>query len=178
MYPDNVSDREAEERAKFDLRWKVALRLPIHEIGFDYTVLCRFHTRLLTNEKQKLVFERFVNLAKDAGILKENGVQIINSTHVLGAATVKDTYTLIKRAIQKLLKVSRKPNGKAAKVLEALSLLMDYSSTDKEAIDWNDSAARQDLLNKLVQDSRAIIEALKKLNSVWRKRLPKSCLRS
>jgi len=161
MYHDNVSDREAEDRAMFDLRWKIALRLPIHEAGFDHTTLCRFRTRLLTNEKQKFVFERFVNLAKEAGIIKENGLQIIDSTHVLGAAAVKDTYTLIKGAIQKLLKVSQNQNGKAAKVLDSLSLLMDYSKKDKEDIDWNDSAARQELLNKLVKDSRAIIEALR-----------------
>ena len=161
MYHDNVSDREAEERAKFDLRWKVALRLPIGETGFDHTALCRFRSRLLTNEKQKLVFERFVNLAKEAGIIKENGLQLIDSTHVLGAAAVKDTYNLIKGAIQKLLKVSHKQNGKAAKILESLSFLVDYSQKGKEDIDWNDSIARQELLNKLVKDSRAIMEALK-----------------
>ena len=161
MYHDNVSDREAEERAKFDLRWKAALRLSIGETGFDHTALCRFRSRLLTNEKHKLVFERFVNLAKEAGIIKENGLQIIDSTHVLGAAAVKDTYTLIKSAIQKLLKISHKQNGKAAKVLESLSFLVDYRQKDKEDIDWNDSAVRQELLNKLVKDSRAIMEALK-----------------
>lgn len=28
MYHDNISDREAEERARFDLRWKAALVCP------------------------------------------------------------------------------------------------------------------------------------------------------
>src|SRR5690554_5281336 len=100
MYHDNVSDREAEERAKFDLRWKVALRLQMGESGFDHTALCRFRSRLLTNQKHKLVFERFANLAKEAGIIKDNSLQIIDSTHVLGAAAVKDTYSLIKGAIR------------------------------------------------------------------------------
>lgn len=134
MYRDDVSDREAEEQAKFDLRWKVALRLPIGETGFDHTALYRFRSRLLTNEKHKFVFERFVNLAKEAGIIKENGLQIIDSTHVLGAAAVKDTYALIKGAIQKLLKVSHKQKGKSAKVLESLSFLVDYSQRDCPSI--------------------------------------------
>ena len=161
MYHDDVSDREAEERAKFDLRWKVALRLPLDEAGFDHTALCRFRSRLLINNKQKIVFERFINLAKEAGIVKENGMQIMDSTHVLGAAAVKDTYTLIKSAIQKLLKVSRKQNGKGISAFENLSLLIDYTQKDKEDIDWNDPSARQELLNKLVKDSRNITEALK-----------------
>jgi len=160
MYHDNVSDREAEERAKFDLRWKVALRLQMGESGFDHTALCRFRSRLLTNQKHKLVFERFANLAKEAGIIKDNSLQIIDSTHVLGAAAVKDTYSLIKGAIRKLLNVSCKQNSKAKKVLKDLSLLVDYKQKGKENIDWNDSAARQELLNKLVKDSRNIINAL------------------
>lgn len=161
MYHDHASDREAEDRAKFDLRWKTALRLQISEAGFDHTALCRFRSRLLTNNKHKMVFERFVNLAKEAGIIHEDGLQIIDSTHVLGAAAVKDTYTLIKNAVQKLFKVSHKKNGKAKKLLESLALLVDYKQKDKEDIDWNDAAARQELLNKLVKDSRAITQTLK-----------------
>ncbi|WP_425060017.1 hypothetical protein SCACP_06600 [Sporomusa carbonis] len=81
MYHDNVTDREAEERAKYDLRWKVALRLPLQETGFDHTSISRFRTRLLLNQKQKFVFERFLHLAKDAGIIKDGSLQIIDSTN-------------------------------------------------------------------------------------------------
>jgi hypothetical protein len=31
MYHDNVSDREAEQRVQYDLRWRLALRLPLNE---------------------------------------------------------------------------------------------------------------------------------------------------
>lgn len=160
MYHDQVSDREAEERAKYDLRWKVALRLPMNESGFDHTALCRFRARLLVNKKQKIVFERFVHLAKDAGIIKDNGLQIIDSTHVLGAAAVKDTYNLIKGAIQKMLGVSRKKNGQVKKVFENLSFRLDYRKKEKEDINWDDPKAREELLNQLVQDSQSLIDAL------------------
>lgn len=85
MYHDNVSDREAEERSTYDLRWKVALQTPLQETGFDYTALCRFRARLLVNKKQKLVFERFLDLAKEAGIMKDGSLQIIDSSNILGA---------------------------------------------------------------------------------------------
>lgn len=100
MYHDNVSDREAEERAKFDLRWKVALHLQMGESGFDHTALCRFRSRLLTNQRHKLVFERFANLAKEAGIIKENSLQIIDSTHVLGKIGICFPYRYILSSIQ------------------------------------------------------------------------------
>ncbi len=37
QFHDNVSDDEAVPRLQFDLRWKVALRLPLDFAGFDST---------------------------------------------------------------------------------------------------------------------------------------------
>ena len=127
MYHENVSDREAQERAQYDLRWKVALRLSINEAGFDYTALCRFRARLLINKQQKLVFERFVRLAKEAGIVKDGSLQIIDSSHILGASAVQDTYMLIKTAIQKLLKVRKKNQPHKSDLVFQL----DYSQKGK-----------------------------------------------
>jgi len=156
MYHDNVSDREAHERAKYDLRWKVALRLPINEAGFDYTALCRFRARLLINKKQKLVFERFLCLAKEVGIVKDGGLQIIDSSHILGAGAVQDTYMLIKTAIQKLLKIRQKNNPQKSDLV----LKLDYSQKGKPDIDWENEEARQQLLQNLVEDSHTLLAAV------------------
>lgn len=160
MYHDNVSDREAEQRAKYDLRWKWALRLPMNESGFDFTAICRFRARLLTSKQQRLVFTRFVTLAHEAGIVKGNSLQIIDSTHVLGAAAVQDTYTLIKTAIRKLLNSSRRKNGPAKQAFDRLTLSLNYSNKDKNDIQWDDRAARQKLLNQLVNDGRTLRQAI------------------
>lgn len=160
MFHENVTDREAEERAKYDLRWKIALRIPIQESGFDHTSLCRFRARLLVNDQQKLVFERFLRLAKDAGIVKDGSLQIIDSTNILGAAAVKDTYALIKSAIRKLLAVSHKKQGQASQEIKGLLPQLDYSKKTKEEIDWNDPQARQQLLQCLVDDSHALLRAV------------------
>lgn len=163
MYHDNVSDREAEERAKYDLRWKAALGLSIQETGFDYTALSRFRCRLLVNHKQKLVFERFLRLAVEAGIVKEKGTQIIDSTNILGAGAVKDTYNLIKTAIQKLLKVTKKRGTANKHIFEGLSLTLTYDKNGKEPINWEDHQAREGLLNQLVQDAKTLINAAESL---------------
>lgn len=161
MYHENVSDREAEARAKYDLRWKVALQLPLNEAGFDYTALCRFRARLTTNKKEKMVFEKFVKLAKEVGIVNENAAQIVDSTHILGAGAVQNTFALIKSAIQKLFNVSSRKSSDGYKTLSRLSLSLDYSTKGKESIDWKNPDARKELLNKLVNDSRAIVRAIK-----------------
>ncbi|KYH31484.1 transposase [Neomoorella mulderi] len=36
QFLDNVSDREAEARARYDLRWKKTLGVGLAEAGFDY----------------------------------------------------------------------------------------------------------------------------------------------
>lgn len=158
MYHDNVTDREAEERAMYDLRWKAALRLPLDEAGFDHSSICRFRIRLLINQQQKMVFERFVTLAKEAGIIKNGSTQIIDSSHILGAGAVKDTYMLIKTAIQKLLKIRAKQHKGKADVVE---LKLDYSQNGKPEINWDDKEAHQQLLQSLVEDSRALLATVK-----------------
>jgi len=160
MYHDNVSDREAQERAQYDLRWKVALRLPINEAGFDYTALCRFRARLLINKQQKLVFERFLHLAKEAGIVKDGNLQIIDSSHILGAGAVQDTYMLIKTAIQKLLKVRQKNHPQKSDLVFKL----DYSQKGKPDIDWENEEARQQLLQSLVEDSHTLLAAINNMD--------------
>lgn len=46
-YRDGLSDERAMEAVRFDLRWKVALGLPIDHPGFHATSLVRFRARLL-----------------------------------------------------------------------------------------------------------------------------------
>jgi transposase len=160
MYYDDVSDREAEERARYDLRWKHALGLDLDETGFDHTNLCRFRSALLLHNKERLVFERFINLALEAGILKtKNVTHIIDSTHVLGAGAVQDTYTMIKSAVRKALRVTRNNHKLHGRLRNVLSDL-DYDKPGKPKIDWEDPEARRTLVTQLVRDAQAVQETL------------------
>ncbi len=53
QFYDDVSDGEAVERTLFDLRWKVALGLPLDYEGFDSSSLSTFRKRLVENGKTK-----------------------------------------------------------------------------------------------------------------------------
>ena len=50
---DDVSDREAADRVRFDLRWKLALDLPIDDRGFHYSSLSRFRSRLMAHGQER-----------------------------------------------------------------------------------------------------------------------------
>jgi transposase len=94
QYHNDCSDAEAEARMRFDLRWKHALGLGLEEEGFDATVLCRFRRKLLDHGLERALFERLVNAARGAGLITKDAAQLIDSSHVLGAAGARDTYTL------------------------------------------------------------------------------------
>lgn len=161
MFHDNVSEREAEERTRYDLRWKHALHLGIGE-HVDRLALLRFRARLVAGKKMRVVFERFVKLAVEGGLLKANALQVIDSTHVAGAAAVEDTYTLIRNAIRKLLHVADRHPGLRAEWLKQL-VREDYDQDGKPEIDWKDEAARNKLLNDLVQDARTLLAEASKV---------------
>jgi transposase len=63
--------------------WKYLLGLELSDPGFDASVLCEFRQRLLTNEKDLLVFDLFLTQLREQGYLKLRGQQRTDSTHVL-----------------------------------------------------------------------------------------------
>jgi hypothetical protein len=73
-YRDGLSDERAMEAVRFDLRWKVALDLPIDHPGFRHpTSPARFRARLLLQGKERLVFERSLELATELGLIEGGG---------------------------------------------------------------------------------------------------------
>jgi len=50
-----------------------------------------------------MVFKKTLELARKAGLLKEEVDQVIDSTPMLGAAAVKNTYDLLRDGIRKIL---------------------------------------------------------------------------
>jgi transposase len=51
-YRDGLSDERAMEAVRFDLRWKVALDLPVDHPGFHAASLVRFRARLLLQARR------------------------------------------------------------------------------------------------------------------------------
>ena len=68
---ENLSDREALEMLRFNIKWKYALNVPVGYEGFDRSLLVYFRARLLINNKEKMVFKKTLELAREAGLLKK-----------------------------------------------------------------------------------------------------------
>jgi len=153
-YHDDCSDAEAEARMRFDLRWKHALGLGLEEAGFDATVLCRFRRKLLECGLVRTLFERLVNAARETGVLAKDAAQLLDSSHILGAAGARDTYTLIRGAIRKLLRSLGYASAGGAGLPERLWWYIDPAASEKPEIDWGDPQARAAHLKEVVRDAR------------------------
>ena len=157
QFHDNVGDDEAVQRLQFDLRWKVALRLPLDFVAFDDSSLSVFRKRLREHGKERYAFDRMVEVGRAAGFLPSSVQTLIDSTHMLGAGATEDTYTLVRHAIRKLLKAMGyhlpQRHTKRGKNLECY-LDRKY----KPKIDWSNPEARKEHLQELVADAHSVLE--------------------
>ena len=159
-YRDGLSDERAMEALRFDLRWKVALDLPVDHPGFHPTSLVKFRARLLLHGKERVVFERSVALATELGLLDGDVEQIVDSTPMLGAAAIQDTVTLVRAGVRKLINAVNVADAAAARQLGA-RLQFDYARPrEKPAADWHDKATREAVLVEVAVDAQRALRAV------------------
>ena len=161
QFYDNVSDEEAVARTKFDMRWKVALKLAIDFPGFHPTSLTKYRNRLLKNEQERYAFDRFITVAREAGFIPDRVTLLTDTTNVKGAGAVQDTYTLLRKGMRKLLKAAgfHLPNKRQGLSSQTQTLLERYVDQDRKAdIDWADSQQRAAELQVLFEDAEAVLE--------------------
>jgi hypothetical protein len=161
QFYDDVSDREAAERVIYDLRWKVALNLPLDYPGFDYSNLSVFRGRLVEHHQERYAFDKLLAHARQEGVLASIVSILSDTTNAKGAGATQDTYTLLRKGVRKLLKTLgyHLPGKRAGCSVQVERLLKTYLDQDRKAkIDWGDVSARNAQLQTLVNDSEAMLE--------------------
>lgn len=161
QFYDGVSDGEAVERIKFDLRWKVALNLELDFDGFNPSSLSVFRMRLINHEQERYAFDRLLALGREEGFIADKVTLLSDTTHAKGAGATQDTYTLLRKGIRKLLKKMgyHLPGKRQNCSAEVERMLATYVDQDRKAeIDWSDPAKRSAQLKVLVADSEAVLE--------------------
>lgn len=150
---EGTSDRETADRVRCDLRWKVALGLSLEDEGFHPTVLTYTRERLRNSERPRRIFDRFRDVATEAGLLTKRGVRVVDSTPVLSAVQTQDTVSMIKGALRRLLTLLHKADPDVKALIESTLSRDDYAACGKPAIDWDDEDARVALVDELVRDA-------------------------
>jgi hypothetical protein len=151
----DYSDRETAEAVRCDLRWKVALGLAVDDEGFDASTLVYWRRRLAASARPHRIGEKVRAVVAQTGILAGRRARVVDSTLLADAVATQDTITQLIAAVRR---VARTVPG-AAETIAAVCTGHDYASPRRPVIDWDDPAAREDLVSGLVNDAHAIIAA-------------------
>jgi hypothetical protein len=161
-----ASDEAAMEAVAWDLRWKIALGLPVDHVGWHPTSLTRFRARLLLHGKERVVLENTLALAEELGLLDGAAEQIIDSTPMLGAAATQDTVRLVRHGVCKLLDAVGAVDEDAAARLDD-GLEFDYARpNDKPDCRWRQKAERERMLTRVAQDAERALQAVQRADGL------------
>ena len=151
----DLSDAQTADALKFDLRWKVACGRSLLQLSFDPSVLVYWRRRIAASDRPDRVFDAVAEVIAQAGILAGRRKRCVDSTVFDDAVATQDTVTQLVAAIRK---VARVVPGAGAVIAAVCTL--DYSRPGKPAIDWDDPAAKQQLISDLVNDALAVLDEL------------------
>lgn len=157
---EGLSDREAVERYTFDARWRYAAGVGGYDTGgwgrFAHTVLVDMRARLAASADPKRIFRVSKEAASAAGLV---GVRrVLDSTPLYDAVATMDTITLIRSALRRLLRVA--DDDLEAELRAVLGSGDDYATTAKPQIDWDDTEAREALIDSRAKDAFACLALL------------------
>jgi hypothetical protein len=159
---DGVSDAEATARARYDVRWKVALGVEIEEAPFAKSTLQLFRAQLILHDQAQTVFLRSLEYAREMGYLQGRRMKVaLDTTSILGRGAVKDTYNLLADGIKKLAKtLARRVEQVRPEVWaeeQGLGRYFGSSIKGQAEIDWDDEDARRQFLQGIVQDADRLL---------------------
>ena len=160
QYRSGCSDEQAMESVAWDLRWKIALGLPVDHQGWHPTSLTKFRARLLLHELERVALERTLAIAEQLGMLEGPVEQIIDSTPMLGAAATQDTVRLVRHGVRKLLDAVAAVDDQAAGQLDR-GLDFDYAkANEKPDCRWREKAERERMLTRVAEDAQRALQAV------------------
>ena len=148
-----LSDREAIQRLRRDIAWKAAAGLSLTHGGFHPTVLTLWRARLRASEKPERIFDAVRQVVTESGVLATRDRRALDSTILHDAVATQDTVTMISSQIRRCRRL----------IPQAADLVLvahDYESQTKPSCDWSDPDARSELVDGLVTDGLAVIEAV------------------
>lgn len=154
---DQVGDAEAVENATVDPRWQLALGcLGADRAPFSQGALVAFRARLIAHDLDKALLDRTVALAKARGGFGWQHLRAaLDSSPLLGAGRIEDTWNLIGRALATVVTCAaqtlRVPRDQVVRAA-GLTLLDAPSLKTALDIDWQDPTAQADALARLLAE--------------------------
>jgi len=160
---DRVGDAEAVVTAEMDRRWQLALGcLGAEKAPFSQGVLVSFRERMVEHDLDRKLLDRTVELAKETGLFGWQHLKaMLDSSPLLGAGRVEDTWNLIGRALDTVVEATAAGLGiPRQRILDqaGLKLLSGPSLKATLDINWDDPAQQAEAMRRLLAE----VDALRK----------------
>lgn len=178
IYREGCGDEMAMENLLYDERWRYMCDLALPDCQIHPTTLHYFRLRLLfgTINRQEIarlkaegiqlratpvqqIFAETKRVAVTVGLLDPDLAQYIDSTYILGAASVQDTFMLLFQGLRQVVRAHASAvDAETQQAVVAALRRTEYTTEhSKPVIDWQDEAARMALLTDLVQDAALLL---------------------
>ncbi len=150
---EDLSDRQAADALRCDIRWKVACGLALDDEGVHHSVFAYWRARLRQSEHPKRIEDAVRSVVDETGVLTGKRRRALDSTLFDDAVATQDTVTQLVSAIRRVRRMI--PDAAAVTVSAH-----DYDVAGKPVCAWDDPDAKAALISALVNDALAIIAAL------------------
>lgn len=163
QFMERVSDRLAAEQVVYHLGWKYALDLELSDGGFHPTVLVYFRDRLEEKQAERLIFDEILELLIETGLVRRNGKQRLDSTHVWACVKQMSRLECAVETLRLALEALAKAVGDSERPQFWQRLWALYVQS---RIDWRLSKAeREDRYRRCGQDMAELLEWIKRTRS-------------
>lgn len=172
---ENLTDRAAAHRVRFDLSWKYCLGLELEDTGFDPSVLSEFRTRVVEHHLEERVLDLLLARLKDKGLVGPGGKQRSDSTHVVAAVRGLNRLELAGEAVRAALEaLSAAAPHWVGQVLEVSEWSRRYGRRIDESWRPPSSQTKRDALAvDFGRDALELLQAVYHRNSPrWLRDLP------
>lgn len=151
---EGLSDREAADALRCDIRWKVATGLALDDGGVHFTVFTYWRQRLAGSERPDRIRETVTEVVEATGVLAGKRRRVLDSTLLDDAVATQDTVTQLVAQIRRVGRMI--PEARVVAVSAH-----DYDRAGKPVCAWDDPEAKTALVTALVNDALGIIAALR-----------------
>lgn len=154
---EGLSDRDAIEALRTDLRWKVAAGLRLDDEGFHPTVLTLWRNKLRASQHPKRIFGAVSAVIGESGVIAGKTRRVLDST-VLDDAVVRQD------AIMQLVAQIRKVRRLIPEARRVPLRAHDYEGGGaKPLCAWDDPADIERVVTELINDAIEILLAVEDL---------------
>ena len=150
---EGLSDRDAAGALRTNIAWKVAAGLALDDEGIHYSVLTYWRARLRASDRPERIFDAVRAVITETGVLTGKRRRALDSTLLDDAVATQDTVTQLVAAIRRVRRL----------VPETSRLELgahDYDASGKPVCAWDDPDAKNALISGLVNDARAVLDAV------------------